>query len=78
MTNQNNSTSPAFPHLEVDLMERPLQLHPGLTKREYFAGIAMQGYCANYHCWQEKTADQVAALSLQYADALLKELSNEQ
>jgi len=51
----------------------------GLTKREYFAAMAMQGLLANTggvsgekgQTWYEKTADE----SLELADALISQLS---
>jgi len=50
--------------------------HPetiGLTKREYFAGLAMQ---ALVPAWVENRADdeQTAKQAVKFADALLKEL----
>ncbi len=41
----------------------------GLTKREYFAGLAMKGVIAN-----SSNAGFVASLSVKLADALLAEL----
>lgn len=46
----------------------------GLTKREYFAAMAMQGYCSNpelNHWSHDETAEHAAFL----ADALLVELA---
>lgn len=61
---------------------------PGLTKREYFAGLAMQGLLANYEAQKDMQGDprydgnnfsQVVAInSLEFADALLSELSKSQ
>jgi len=42
----------------------------GLTKREHFAGLAMQGFMAN---WNSDYA-QLPSCAVQFADALLKEL----
>lgn len=44
----------------------------GLTKREYFAGLAMQAICLKYSN-NEKMANEAVAIS----DALLEELSKE-
>lgn len=56
-----------------------LESEGGLTKREYFAGLAMQGILANPspQCvtWDE---EKVAFASAQHADALLAELAKEQ
>lgn len=45
----------------------------GLTKREYFAGLAMQGFITE----QSRTLDAVtiAIFARQHADALLEELA---
>ena len=44
----------------------------GLTKREYFAALAMQGFCM----WEAFTPEKdVAEASVRQADALLEELS---
>ena len=49
-------------------------MYGGLTKREYFAAMAMQGMANNNNI----TVEIVAAWSVQYADALLAELAKEQ
>jgi hypothetical protein len=48
------------------------KLQFGLTKREYFAAIALQGLLAN----QGKTLglEHAAAVAVNYADALIEEL----
>lgn len=43
----------------------------GLTKREVFAGLAMQGMCAQFG---HGKPEAYAKLAVDYADALLKEL----
>jgi hypothetical protein len=47
----------------------------GLTKREYFAGLAMQGLLSN----PNKTSNpiQISLDAVMYADELLKQLSND-
>lgn len=47
----------------------------GLTKREYFAGLAMQGLLANQRL--SATEQEVASASVILADELLKQLENE-
>ena len=42
----------------------------GLTKREYFSAMAMQGFCTFRHVSSELAAKH----AVEYADALLKEL----
>jgi hypothetical protein len=47
----------------------------GLTKREYFAAVAMQGICVAAH---DKLGDEsIAKLAVKLADALLLELEKE-
>lgn len=52
----------------------------GLTKREYFAGLAMQGLLVNYvnNGQYASYTDQpdVAHIAVQVADELLKQLEN--
>lgn len=47
----------------------------GLTKREYFAAIAMQGFISCQHYDFTVSADNCAKMSLEYADALIAELN---
>jgi len=48
--------------------------HDGLTKREYFAGLAMQGILARSF-GSEPHKGWFEQMALYYADALIKELS---
>lgn len=48
----------------------------GLTKREQFAAMAMQGYCAVEAGWNQPP-EEVARCSVVMADALIAELSKE-
>lgn len=57
----------------------------GLTKREHFAGLAMQGVLADCHIMNEircdddlDTAEFVAGLAVEYADALLSALEGDE
>jgi hypothetical protein len=57
--------------------------HTGLTKREYFAGLAMQGYCSLIH--RQELIDKfgskhewlkfLASQATEQADALIVELN---
>lgn len=49
-----------------------LRSNNGLTKREYFAGLAMQGLCVNDGF---PTNEKLACAAVVIADALLEELS---
>ncbi len=48
----------------------------GLTKRELFAAMAMQGLCADPE--YDGVSEQYAELSVEFADALLAELAKDQ
>jgi len=57
---------------------------PGLTLREYFAAMAMQGELASQmmseyatHTYSEKSASDLARVSVVFADALIAELKKE-
>lgn len=49
----------------------------GLTKREYFAAMAMQGLCANPE-WVDISEQTIAQCALVQADALIKQLNQAQ
>jgi len=79
-----NSEAPAFP---LDTKEvaasgnKYTMHHMGLSKREYFAGLAMQGICANLehiHNTYENTPEHelIVNKSLRIADELLKQLGS--
>ena len=57
----------------------PLQIADGstfgITKRDLFAAMAMQGLIANVPWEQNHACSATARESLEYADALLKELA---
>ncbi len=61
-----NSNMPAMP-----IVDRAR--HEGLTKREHFAGLAMQGLVSN-HNYVMGNEDSLSDLALTIADALLAEL----
>ncbi len=63
---------PAYPVTE-DSYHEPSR---GLTKRELFAAMAMQGYCAREGSI-ECNADDIACDSVRLADALLAELAKD-
>jgi len=46
----------------------------GLTKREHYAGLAMQGLIAGSLKGDTRSIDEVASLAVKFADAVLKEL----
>ena len=81
MTKKNETDEPAYPSFQVrrvDKLERIDVLHPGLTKREVFAAMAMQRLIRpefrDTNQEQFAHAELVACWATVYADALLKEL----
>ena len=72
----NNGGWPAYPNQPLDGSGMPRAEHaPGLTKRELFAAMAMQGLCANETWELNHVPKQTASDAVEYADALLKELA---
>lgn len=57
--------------------QTPGVLPNGLTKREYFAGLAMQGLLANGIPGSHNMAQNLIPEALYMADELLKQLENE-
>jgi hypothetical protein len=64
----DNSIRSAYP-CEVTCNNGKLEMY-GLTKREYFAGLAMQALITNVNY----SLDSVANLSVEMSDKMLKEL----
>ena len=52
--------------------------YEGLTKREYFAGLAMQGLIANAPNGHLNNSYEGCSLAAQWADQLLEELEKTQ
>ena len=68
----SNADMPAMPHDIVFGKGYPLNYDPtGLTKREHFAGLAMQGLLAHYGTVVNETC------AVEFADALLKALEQD-
>lgn len=67
-----NRDEPAHPMITVERDAQGRTL-PGLTKREYFAACALQGFVARYDCI---TAERAAEKSVLAADLLLEALEN--
>ncbi len=78
-----NSQQPAFPLSSEAINQQEEDYNPpgqGLTKREYFAAMAMQGLLTSYEEIKGKKQWSDAAFamrSIQIADELLKQLSHE-
>lgn len=67
---KTNHYDPAYPcdkYLNVAMQ--------GLTKREYFAAMAMQGYLASVPSDTIERPEYAASHAVKYADALINELN---
>lgn len=81
-----NGSEHAFPNMHIS--EGKVSLEGGISKREYFAAMAMQAIAANEDLNYSKAdyergdhlagSKAVAKFSVFYADALLAELAKEQ
>lgn len=67
-----NAEANAFP-VTIEDNGNPSLTHLGLTKREYFAGLAMQGMLANTE-YVLHSRETLAHNAVQMADELLKQL----
>jgi hypothetical protein len=67
--------SHGFPSLKNAVIDNSNEQLIGLTKREIFAAMAMQGLMANIDPVNHK--DYIAENSVKIADALIKELNKE-
>lgn len=70
-----NSEEPAYPIVETTGRE---SITPGLTKREYFAGLAMQGLCSTIGARNIQFNQLIPVEAVRYADMLLTELEKPQ
>ena len=57
--------------------ERLSPLNTGLTKLEYFAGLAMQGLLSNQRETFNSTGQEIAEKSVNIAKELIKQLEND-
>lgn len=76
-TNNQAEKENAFPHIELnEYTGKPCNQHFGLTKRELFAAMAMQGILANPERIGGKD-QELTQYSVMLADALINELNKE-
>lgn len=71
----NNGRMAAYPHVFQN--EDACSAEFGLTKREMFAAMAMQGFLAHQEN-RDLRPERIASWSVQSADALLRELAKPQ
>lgn len=69
----NNSSHPIYPILDLNLDSSGLIR---LTKREYFAGLAMNAILSNPNA-RKGDIEWIASSAILQADELLKQLDNE-
>ncbi len=76
-----NQDKPAFPIDEetTDRIDQNITIYTGLTKLEYFSGLAMQGIMTGryYSEMINMTPESIADLAVDYAKQLLKEIEYE-
>lgn len=77
----NKWNEPAYPTEELDRLSQyhdpEFALRGGLTKREYFVAMAMQGllsYKASYFPEEHGNGESLAKAAVRYADEVLKAL----
>lgn len=69
---KTEANEPIAPYLNTENMFDT----PGLTKREYFAAMALQGFLSSYAgATADPKKEHVSAKSVEYADALIKALN---
>lgn len=71
-----NQPAAPFSAYEEEVKIRPTQ-HAGLTKREHFAGLAMQGILAGLPVSADYSVNVTARQAVVHADALLAELAKD-
>ena len=71
MTKPNDTSGPAFPVFPETGTGHGAAFR-GLTKREWYAGQAMQGLLVGFLL--DADSEQIAQAAIKHADALLKEL----
>lgn len=86
-----NYDEPAFPVNFANDTEWPMEdpfgrelpagsnsQYVGLTKRDYFAAKAMQGYCSNEEHCRNCTIEMTAKSAYEVADAMIEESNNDE
>ena len=74
-TDMNNADMPAMPTPDTYHPNGQIEYgNTGLSKREYFSAVALQGLLMKYGENNFSRRDSMAEIAVGYADALLKEL----
>ena len=75
-TNPNEPINPTI----WDVRNKPeiIRDNDGLTKREYFAAMALQGYVASTLSDIVQSPEYTAKWAVRYADALINELNKQE
>ena len=73
---KTNGLDTAFP-MQIEDASTVQFVCSGLTKREYFAALAMQGICGDGIPGSHHNPITTAELAVEYADALIAELNKE-
>jgi hypothetical protein len=77
-TGHTTGKASAFPHLDESCQRVNETEHtPGLTKRELFAALALQGICAYPDKERGMSYEDMAGFAVEAADALLEALTDE-
>ena len=69
------ATADAVFPITVNFFEPDNYIHPGLSKRELFAALAMQGLLSKIDNIYQTPYNYIADVAVKQADALLKALS---
>lgn len=77
-----NAEQPAFPNFLQEGLSANSHVEVGLTKREYFAAMAMQGLCSTFEVIEQYSVngghldtEAIAKDSVSLGDALLEQLN---
>lgn len=84
MSDKTKPEDYAFSSAVKEANENAFFMCGGLTKREYFAALAMQGLCSNYDLFKKavqltdgKEEIIICKSAVEYADALIEALNKE-
>jgi hypothetical protein len=75
MSSNNHDTNAAFPMMSMGGIHEHQFFQTGLSKRELFAAMVMQGFAADTN--EGAQPEVIASYAVRYADALLAELAKE-